>query len=102
VYQAVLRSPTDYGKTQELGGDLRNSDVYAFEYVSARDAEAGLNVAILDPCCFESPYKATDLHPWSCITTAESVTFMRLSKKRIEEFSLAQFLVNGEFPMPPN
>ena len=51
-YVDVLRHPSDYRQTQALGTLLREVGVEAFQFVSARDAERGINVALVTPAAF--------------------------------------------------
>ena len=49
TFREVLASRDDYGPTQQLGRALRDAGADAVEYVSARDAHGGLNVALYTP-----------------------------------------------------
>ena len=49
TFREVLASRDDYGPTQQLGRALRDAGADAVEYVSARDVEGGLNVALYTP-----------------------------------------------------
>ena len=46
-WRAALASKTSYAATQPLGSAMREAAVEAFRYVSARDAEGGINVGVL-------------------------------------------------------
>ena len=52
AYETLLTDPTDYAITQQLGSVMRVEGVAAFEYVSARDANKGTNVALYTPEAF--------------------------------------------------
>jgi RES domain len=98
-YRLVLASRDDYGPTQALGRQLREAGADAIEYVSARDVESGLNVALYSPGAFALP-RPTFKEEWLCETRAELVSFYARRDAGLRTFPLAQFTVNGRLPAP--
>ncbi len=96
----VLRSPDDYTETQALGAELRAAGVRAFEYRSARDTEAGINVAVISPDVFAPRHRILGREEWTCTTTPTRVSFANVAQRTTQEFPLEQFLVAGVFPDP--
>ena len=98
-FRAVLASRDDYGPTQALGSHLRAAGADAIEYVSARDADGGLNVALFTPGAFGSP-RPTFKQEWLCETRAEQVSFYARGVAGTRSYALAGFMVNGRLPAP--
>jgi len=97
-YERELTNPSHYKTTQELGGNMRENGIEVFEYVSARDLDKGLNVALFSQNVLTSK-KPREQQQWLCETTAEKVSFSSKSEK-IFSYPLASFLVNAKFPIP--
>lgn len=95
-----LRSPDDYTDTQAFGAELRGAAVMAFEYLSARDAEAGLAVAIFEPAVFAPGDRVLGQSEWTCTTSAARVMFFNLARREPVEFPLEQFMAGGRLPDP--
>jgi hypothetical protein len=96
-FRSVLASRTEYGPTQALGRQLREEGADAVEYVSARDALCGLNVALYTPAAFASP-RPTFKQEWLCETRAEEVGFYARGDSGLHLFPLSQFTVKGRLP----
>lgn len=98
--QRKLRSPTRYTFTQQLGSQLRAAGVELIRYVSARDPESGLNVALFEPVFARKQPSA--LRAWRCVNQSEGVAFQAKHSFSPEEyrFSVADFLVKGRLPSP--
>jgi hypothetical protein len=98
-YRAQLIDPADYSATQQLGTQMREAGVQAFEYESARDPERGLCVALYTPQALaqKRPQRATQ---WLCELSADEVSFRQLDERAITSFTLADFQVQGSLPMP--
>ncbi|ADC72580.1 RES domain protein [Thioalkalivibrio sp. K90mix] len=94
-----LRHPADYQATQALGAIMRESGVDLFEYASARDREAGLNLALFNARPF-TRNKPTRQDPWLCQLNAECVRFLKPRDGTLYEFPLSQFLYQGHLPLP--
>lgn len=99
AHEAVLRDPVDYRPAQRLGSALRSARVDAFEFVSARDSERGLNVALFRPDALVSR-EPLGLSRWLCETTGGQVTFAPEATLALYHFPLSAFLVAGKLPLP--
>lgn len=99
TYRAVLTSPDDYTSTQQLGRALREAGAEAVEYVSARDAGGGLNVALFSPTAFAGP-KPTFKEEWLCETRADEVSFYARGASGLRTYARSGFEVNGRLPAP--
>ena len=94
----ILTHPADYGPTQRLGRALREAGYGAFEYLSARDKSAGINVALFEPDTLFSR-KPLFLQPWLCETRRETVRFSSTAAD-LHLFQLEAFRVAGYLPRP--
>lgn len=99
AYRGELTSRDDYVATQALGRALRDAGASAIEYVSARDVEAGLNVALFSPKAFALP-RPTFREEWLCETRAEEVSFYARGDAGLRAFPRSQFTVDSRLPMP--
>lgn len=99
AHESVLCDPQDYRATQRLGSALREAGVDAIEYRSVRDPDGGINVALFHPDALVS---RAPLHPeaWLCETGTERVRFTCAEGRRLHEFPLDHFLVDGALPRP--
>ncbi len=95
----ILTSPTAYTETQALGTAMRAAGVLAFEFVSARDVNAGINVGLYTPEVFASG-EVTNLQQWLCEVDGKVTRFLSLSAHVVEHYPLEQFLVEGQLPAP--
>lgn len=97
--RAALGHPEDYRATQQLGTAMRAAGVEAFEYVSARDGQAGINIGLFTPRALlrTSPEK---LQAWIAETDSGAVRFLGSDQRRLFAFSLKQFAVRGRLPRP--
>ena len=99
-YRAALVDRRDYGATQALGAALRDASVEAFEFISARDPEGGINVALVSPAALVS-HRHERPRDWACRTTADAVTFRRAGRpSTLIEYRREDFLVDGALPAP--
>jgi len=96
--QNILTDPAHYSATQQLGADMRHNGIDAFEYISARDLERGINVALFSPNALHSR-SPTAQQQWICETTAEKVSMFSKNGK-LYTYPLESFLVDAEFPTP--
>jgi RES domain len=99
TYRAVLASRDEYGRTQALGRRLREAGADAIEYVSARDADGGLNVALYTPAALGQP-RPTFKEEWLCETRADEVSFYARRDAGLRGFPLSQFTIDGRLPAP--
>lgn len=93
-----LQNPQDYSFSQNLGNAMREGDIEAFEFVSARDLEQGINVALFTPralSCRQPQSKRESL----CETSPDTVSFSARPGK-LFQFHLEQFLIEGALPQP--
>ena len=97
-FENTLTNPSHYTSTQKLGSNMRQFGIEGFEYVSARDINKGLNVALFSPDALTSK-KPKEQQQWLCETNAEKVSF---SSKDGQLFSypLSNYLVENNFPYP--
>jgi len=100
-WRAALASKTSYAATQPLGSAMREAAVEAFRYVSARDAEGGINIGVFAPIAFASR-KPRRLHAWRSVAGRDRVEFSRRDyfEKEGYRFAREQFLVRGVLPRP--
>ncbi len=95
-----LTHPSSYEHSQTLGMAAREQGMEVIEFISARDPNRGVNVALLAPQALAS---ANPLNPcpWLCETTATQVAFHRRAGNTFHSFPLTNFLVAGQFPQVP-
>ncbi|NOY92301.1 MAG: RES family NAD+ phosphorylase [Deltaproteobacteria bacterium] len=100
-WRAPLRSPSDYAFTQALGGRMREEGVEAFLFASARDPEAGSNLAVFAPSAFGRS-RPHGMQTWHAFATHAGVEMRRQDFFRVEvlAFPRALFEVEGALPMP--
>ncbi|HHF7375173.1 RES family NAD+ phosphorylase [Legionella bozemanae] len=96
-YQDKISSKTNYEQSQLLGTEMREAKVEAFIFASARDKNAGENVAAFTPDVFKIKNKEyiTNMQNWRCIANKNVIEFSRddiLQRKNLE-FSKAEFEV---------
>ena len=98
-YQVPLTHPADYASTQTLGNAMREAEVEAFEYSSARDPEKGQCVALFTPKPFRQK-RPKEMNQWLCELSATEVSFKQLALNEVSHFPLALFLFKGALPLP--
>lgn len=98
-FEPQLRNPTHYADTQQLGSDMREAGVEAFEYLSARDTDRGICIGLFTPAALIDR-KPEGMTTWLCEVDSQSISFKRPGKPEIILFSLSQFIVNGMLPRP--
>lgn len=99
AYRDQITSRSEYVATQALGRALRDAGADAIEYVSARDVQAGMNVALFTPTAFAQP-RPTFKQEWLCETRPEMVSFYARGDAGLQTFPLSQFTVDSRLPMP--
>jgi hypothetical protein len=99
AHEPVLRDPADYGPTQRLGAALRQAGIDLFEFVSARDAGRGINLALFRPAALVSR-APLGLSRWLCETRSAAVTFAPEASAELYVYSLDALLVDGQLPRP--
>ena len=98
-HRAALASPSDYRASQTLGTAMRTAGIEAFEFVSARDPQAGINVALFTPKALAKKEPVSQ-ETWLCELTGERVRFRAARGRDLHDFPLAIFQVAGTLPWP--
>jgi len=93
----VLRHKSDYRPCQNLGRVLRDRDIEAIIYLSARTRDHELNVALFSPMALRSRKHRNPRHVL-CETRVNRVTF-RVGSDQYD-FPREDFLVRGRLPIP--
>lgn len=99
AYRNVLTRPDDYRASQALGTRMRADGIEAFEFISARDPDGGINVALFNPGALAGKDPLSQ-EPWLCELTAERVRFYAAHSRDIHDFPVGLFLVGGKLPQP--
>lgn len=98
-HRAELASPSDYHASQAAGSAMRAAGIEAFEFVSARDPEAGINVALFTPRALARPDPVSQ-DAWLCELSGERVRFRAARGREVHDFPLGLFAVAGRLPWP--
>jgi len=98
-HSQVLTHLADYGPTQALGASMREAGIEAFEFISARDPERGINVALFTPAALAGS-RPVFQDDWLCELTGEHVRFHVAHGREDYDFPLEMFRVSGELPWP--
>ena len=81
-YRAEISSPSNYESSQLLGSQMRENNIDAFKFYSARN-EDGINIAAFNQTVFQK--KKGDLifnvNTWQCSANKKSVMFFNLVDK---------------------
>lgn len=93
--QDGLTSPSDYCATQALGAEMRMAGIEAFEFVSARDPDAGINVALFTSAALSGTAPVFQ-EAWLCEMTGELVRFRATHSNTLYTFPVELFLVAGK------
>jgi hypothetical protein len=96
----ALRDPCNYRETQALGAAMRGAGIEAFEYVSARDPDGGLNVALFHPHALSPRNRILGREEWACTTDSARVVYFAPVRRATREFPLELFLIDGALPAP--
>lgn len=98
-YREALQHPSDYRASQALGAKMRAAGVEAFMFLSARDLEGGINLALFTPLALAQPNPVSQ-EPWLGELTGERATFRAAHGNAIHHFPIEAFLVDGRLPQP--
>lgn len=102
-YTEAISSPISYDVSQTLGGDMREENVEAFLYQSARDLNKKLNAGIFSPSAFlrRTPDE-NSMQSWLCTVDNNAVEFSRTSAIDTAVYCFLQrdFMVDGTLPFP--
>ncbi|MCF6298724.1 MAG: RES family NAD+ phosphorylase [Thiomicrorhabdus sp.] len=85
AYKEDLTHPSHYQTTQQLGTDMRQAGVQAFEYTSARDTKQGLCIGLFTPNAFAQK-KPKNKALWLCELSQNQVLFKHLDSKKVYRF----------------
>ena len=96
-HKEALRDRADYRACQALGTVLREREIQAITYLSARTLDDRLNVALFSPLAMRSRKHRNPVHG-ICETRSAEVSF-RLGKD-VLTFPREQFVVDGKLPVP--
>ena len=100
-YCRAIASPVDYTAAQQLGREMRDDDVQAFRYPSARDRTGGANLGLFTAAAFgcKRPVK---VESWHCVATRPlvEVTKKDVFERKALAFPRNDFLVEGRLPSP--
>lgn len=99
AYTARISHPGCYADAQQLGHALREQGIEGFEYRSARDPQAGINLALFTPRALVRR-KPRWQQAWLCETSAQGVVFRNKAGGGIAHFAREVFLVGGGLPQP--
>lgn len=99
MHREHLSHPSDYSVSQDLGSNLREAGFDVIEYQSARSAEGGINIAVLEPKAIVSSTPRR-MRPLLCETTPERVTVSDIERHRVFVFELDAFTRDGQLPRP--
>ncbi len=98
-YRDQLLNPISYDDTQNLGRAMRERGIDAFEYLSARDCNHGINAALFNAGALAATTPKNQ-RQWICETTHDTVRFYSVADKTGYRYSLDTYLVKGIFPDP--
>jgi hypothetical protein len=98
-FKKQLTSPDNYSDTQTLGTAMRDNNIEAFEYSSARDSERGINVALLSPIALMATQPSYQ-QAWLCEINTEQVSFYAPKAGKVYSYPLKIYLVKGKLPQP--
>jgi hypothetical protein len=98
-YRPLLAHRSEYTETQALGSLMREAGIEAFEFVSARDPEAGINVALFTPAALATR-EPEFVQPWLCETGGQTVRYDSRTQQSAWAFGLDTFTVDGRLPAP--
>lgn len=96
--QRQLRDPEHYLFCQQLGQQMREAGIEAFEYHSARSQEPVLQFGALSCAVFAgTPFDQVEVQVEASGT---DVQFRCLADNSVHHFTLQQFLVGAQLPQP--
>ncbi|MFT7469578.1 MAG: hypothetical protein ACI8PP_002836 [Candidatus Pseudothioglobus sp.] len=95
----ALTHPSDYKNTQQLGSAMREAEIEAFEYASARDPNHGFCVGLFKPNAF-SQKRPKQMSQWLCQVSGEEVAFKQVGQGEVTRFGREAFTTAGMLPLP--
>ena len=98
-FKQQLTDPAHYTHTQSLGTAIREQGAEAFEYISARDPQQGVNAALFSQVAL-ADRKPRSQQSWLCETNDDVVHFFSSRDGSVYSFVREIFLVGSDFPEP--
>ncbi len=101
-YRSAISSPQEYSKSQQLGSKMREANVLAFTYFSARTSHDGINIGAFSPEVFATTEPNPEMQTWKCIADKQSVEFIKEGTPAFhrEVFPIDLFRIKGKVPRP--
>ena len=95
-YTADISNKYNHEHSQQLGAQMRASDVEAFVYCSARTSKESQNIAAYQPSVFQSKNRnyINNQHNWHCYTNKKIVEFTRVDYNGKKQFSFTESFFN--------
>lgn len=94
-YQDKISDKISYEHSQQLGSEMRESNIDAFIFTSARDKALGKNLGVFTQDVFEMKHDQyiTNMQNWRCIASKNNIEFMRndIICRKHHEFSKEEF-----------
>ena len=101
AFRDAISNPLSYSESQLLGTAMREANVEAFRFQSARDVDGGTNVGVFSPTAFGRRIPR-NLETWHCSATRDLVDVVKRDYFARESFSFnrTEFLVDAVLPSP--
>jgi len=96
-FTAEISDPGSYRHSHGIGRAMRELGVQVFEYVSARDKDRGINVALFTPDALFSTHPSYQ-EQWLCETNANMVSFYNYTDGQVYKYPFKSYCVNDVFP----
>ena len=97
AYKSELIDKASYQCTQPLGTAMREFGITAFEFISARDHQQGLNIALFYADVIQSK-QPVSTHSLLCAVSRDGVEFID-EKQIVYQYPLELFMDQGAFPI---
>jgi len=95
----LIKHPSIYQHTQDLGKAMRKSGVQAFEYPSARSQSDGICIGLFSAKALAS-VKPSDSSAWWCEVNAQGVSFKAANQQQLIHFARSLFTQDNQLPLP--
>ena len=97
--QEKLMDKQDYLFAQSVGQAMREMEVQAFSYTSARDESGGKNMGVFEIDAIQG--NPSQIDQWQIKQTATDIMFRCTNDKSLnQEFNIESFMVNNQLPAP--
>jgi len=97
AHKNEISAADSFTVSQQLGKDMREAGVELFSFNSARLA-GEINGAAFVHSAIKSK-QPKEIEQWQCLTQSQRVVFHNTETKSMQEFSLAEFCLDGKLPM---